>query len=458
MKEFRYEAMDRNGQPIHGILRAADQDALRELLHRRGQTLKSAVSIEIVQPGFDLAGSPLRLSQLRISESVRTAFLSQLPVDVALRAAAREPVWSPATALLPWVQGSALMLLILSIVHAGVTGTLALPLYISIGLVLLTFGPAWLLARAVEQQPRRLLRRLSDNVQAGNVNLSAMADLLPGRLREIVRSDLPDDQKLLVVSEIMSGTTGSGLARHRLFLSLLSPVCLLIMAIGVCYGFLTLVVPGFREIFYGFDLDLPGLTTLVIMTSSSIELMGLPGALILVLAAALVIVGLFHVVYRGWLHSTLLTIPLLGAGLRWINLAGVARSLAAMLRNNAAADESLRVAVNQSHAGSIREDGQRLAGMIRDGKVLSNATTSLSGLPLSLLVGLSQDSDDSRRRFAVASTLDSLAAMFDQAVFSSGRMVGAFLQVALLTIICVVIGLIVLSLFLPLIQLLNDLS
>lgn len=458
MKEFRYEASDADGRPIHGIMKAADRDALSELLDRRGQKLVSAVSIEIVQPHSDLAGTPLRLSELRITESVRTAFLTQLPVDVALQAAAREPTWNPATALLPWFQGSTLLLLILAILHAAITGTVATPLYVAVSLVLLAFGPAWMLVRASEQRPRRLLRQIAANVRAGTTDLANMARLLPGNLGEIVRSDLPDDQKMLVLSELMSGTSGAGFARHRLFLSLLAPVFLLMMSLGVCYAFLTLVIPGFREIFESFDLDLPGLTMLIIMTSRSVEFMGLPGAVALAMVGVLAITGLFLVIYRGWLQSALLSTPLIGAGLRWIDLAGVARWLAAMLRNNAPPGEALRIATSQSHADAIRQDGRRLAAMIREGKVLSNATTSLSGLPLSLLVGLAKEPTDSRRRYAVASTLDSLGGMFDRAVFSTGRIVAAVLQVLLLIIVSGVIGLTILALFLPLVGLLNALT
>jgi len=194
------------------------------------------------------------------------------------------------------------------------------------------------------------------------------------------------------------------------------------------------------------------------MTSRSVEFMGLPGAVALAMVGVLAITGLFLVIYRGWLQSALLSTPLIGAGLRWIDLAGVARWLAAMLRNNAPPGEALRIATSQSHSDAIRQDGRRLAAMIREGKVLSNATTSLSGLPLSLLVGLAKEPTDSRRRYAVASTLDSLGGMFDRAVFSTGRIVAAVLQVLLLIIVSGVIGLTILALFLPLVGLLNALT
>ena len=458
LKEFRYEAVDADGQPIHGILEADDENALRSLLAGRGQKMLSAVSVEIAQPDQDLTRLPYRLSRLRITESLRTAFLTRLPVNVALQATAREPGWNPASAMLPWFQAATAMLLALTGLQAAVSGGAGFALYVAVILTVLVFGPGWLLIRKLERRPGRLLRQLATRLEVEGANFTKMAHLLPGNLGEIMHSELPDDQKLLVTSELMSEASGSDFARHRLFLSLMGPVFLLMMALGLCYGFLFLVVPGFREIFDGFELALPGLTMLLIMISGSVEYLGLPGAIGLTLFGMLLITGLFFVTYRGWLNNPLQSVPLLGASLRWINLADVARWLAALLRNNVAPDESLRVAVRQSHSDAVREDGPQLAAMIGDGRMLSTATTSLSGLPLSLLAGLAKDPEDSRRRYAVVSTLDSLARMFDRAAFSSGRLMATFLQVLMLTVVSGIVGVTVVALFLPLVQLLNNLS
>ena len=458
MKEFRYEAIDAKGQPIHGIVEAMDEDALRALLKRRGQSLLSSVCIEIPNHKSDMNRVPTRLSQLRITESVRTAFLTQLPIDVALRAVAREPSWNPASALLPWVQSAAAMLLAITIAHALVSGTVVAPLYVAIAFAVLAFGPATVLVRHLDQQPKRLLRRMATQLRAGDLTHTAMSDLLPGNLGEIARSDLPEDQKLMVISELMSGTPGAGLARFRLFATLSGPVFFLIAAVALCYGFLAFVVPGFREIFEGFDLDLPALTRFVVAVSQSVEFLGVPGTLAIGLFGIGIFVALYMVMYRGWMNTTLQTVPLVGAGLKWVNLAGVARWLAAMLRNNAAPANSLQIAVRQSHSETIQQDGQRIAEMINNGKMISPGTTSLSGLPLSLLSGLAKEPTDNHRRQAVATTLDSLAGMFERAVFSSGRIIATLLQLVVLIIVSTVFGLTVLALFLPLVQLLNDLS
>lgn len=458
MREFRYEAIDADGHAIHGIQVAEDQDALLEILKRRGHEVVSVTAVEIPVHSDDLQQAPARMTQLRITDAVQTALLTKLPTDVVLRAAAREPVWSPVAAMLPWVQITVLILLAVTAVHAGMAGAVTSPLYAAGILAVLCWGPGWLLAHQLEQRPGRLMLRMADNVSSGQAELETMSKLLPGRLGEIARSDLPEDRKMLVISELLSGTSGAGMARNRLFLNLMGPILLLSASAGVCYAFVAMVVPGFREIFEGFSLDLPGITQLLIAVSTSFEMIGIPGAAAILVAGLGSVVGLFFVVHRGWLNEQLESVPLLGTGLRWLSLAGVARWLAALLRNGAAPDESLRVAVRQSYSEHIRRDGAQLADLMSEGRAPSKARTSLSGLPVSLLFGLGGESADERRRSALASTLDGLASMFERAVFSSGRIVASVIQLVILAAVACVVGLIVVALFLPLVTLLDALT
>lgn len=458
MKEFRYEAIDAHGQPIHGIQAAEDQDALYAILSRRGHDVISVITVEIPQHTNDMNRIPARLSELRITDTVSTAYLTQLPTDVVLRAAAQEPVWNPAAALLRWAQMFVLVLLVVCALHAVMVGAVSQPLLIAAAIALLVWGPGWLLVRSAERRPQRLLEQMAAALRSGQGGADSVSHLLPGQLSEIAECRLPEEKKMLAISELLSGTTGVGMARYRLFLDLLGPVCLLAAAVSVCYAFLALVVPAFKEIFEGFGLDLPWVTQLIIDISGGLEALGVPGAIAIALGAAGLVTGLYFVVHRGWLNELLASMPLMGVVLNWLNLAGVARWLAALLRNDAAPDDALRVAVTPSRSAGIRRDGKQLATLIGEGRLPSNVRTSLSGLPLSLLFGLGGEPQGSRRRSAVASTLDGLALMFERATSSTGRILASILQLVILVIVAGLVGVTILALFLPLVMLLNDLS
>ncbi len=59
---------------------------------------------------------------------------------------------------------------------------------------------------------------------------------------------------------------------------------------------------------------------------------------------------------------------------------------------------------------------------------------------------------------AVAATLDGLASMFERAVFSSGRIFASIQQLIVIVVVAAFVGVTLFLMFLPLIQLLNDLT
>lgn len=458
MPEYRYKVVNAEGVPIHGIATSDSPETLQLQLESRGLSVVSIGATAISQSLAEMKEIPSRLTQLRIGEALRVAFLTQLPVADAVRAAAREPVWNPLSSLVPWLQGASLVFLMLVSVHAWSIGERTTLLVMAAVTAFVMVGPVTYLLRFLTDRPRKLLLRIARQIEAGNTDVMTLVRLIPGGLREIAESQFSEEQKSLVTAELVTSTAGTEFARHRLFLSLLGPVALFLGAITIVYGFFVFVVPGFREIFEGFGLSVPVLTQFIISVSQMLEMIGPGGAIVLSIGSASVAVGFFMVVYRGWLNEALHTIPVLGTGLKWANLATITRRLAIFIRNDVAPDEALRVAVAQSPAADVRRDGEHAVILLREGRPVVLPGSSLNGIPISMLAGLMATSGDSRRRPAVASTFDGLARMFEQSVFSAGAAIATVVQMVLVVCISMVVGLIAISLFLPLVQLLNDLS
>jgi type II secretory pathway component PulF len=456
--EFRYEVVNAEGVPIHGVETSDSPDALRTQLESRGYSVVSITTTKISQALAEMNQVPSRLTQLRIGETLRVAFLTQLPVAEAVRAAAREPVWNPLSSLVPWIQAASLVLLLIASAYSWSIGQIN-PVFVGVAsFAVFMLGPVVYASRILADRPRRTLVRIAREIESGNTDVLSLTRLIPGGLSDIANSEFTEEQKSLVTAELLTSTAGTDFARHRLFLSLLGPVALFVGAITIVYGFAVLVVPGFREIFEGFGMDIPVLTQLVIGISQALESIGSSGLFVLAVCCVAVAVAFFMAVYRGWLNEALHTVPILGTGLKWANLATITRRLAIFIRNDVAPDEALRVALAQSPAADIRRDGQHAVTLLRENRSIVLPGSSLSGLPISMLSGLTSTSKDSRRRPAIASTFDGLARMFEQSVFSAGTAVASVVQFVLLVCISLLVGLTVIALFLPLIQLLNDLS
>lgn len=456
--EFRYQIVDADGVPVHGIETADSSDALKTQLESSGYSVVSITPTKIPQALAEMKEVPPRMTQLRIGEALRVAFLTQLPVTDAVRAAAREPVWNPLSSLVPWIQTASIVFLLVTAVYSWSVGQVESVLVVAAVATVMLLGPVGYAFRIFADRPRKTLLRIAREIEFGNTDVSTLGRLIPGGLSHIADSDFSDEQKSLVTAEILTSTAATDFARHRLFVSLLGPVALFLGAITIIYGFFVLVVPGFRDIFEGFGILLPVLTQFIISISHVLEKIGYGGLFVLAVCCATVVVTFFMVIYRGWLNEVLHSVPVVGTGLKWANLATIVRRLAIFVRNDVSPDEALRVAVAQSPAADIRRDGEHAATLLKEGRPVALPGSSLNGIPISMLSGLMGTQEDSRRRPAVASTLDGLARMFEQSVFSAGTALANVVQMILFIGVAMVVGLTVIALFMPLIQLLNDLS
>jgi len=456
--EFRFEVVNAEGVPIQGIEMSEDPDALRTRLESRGYSVVAITPTKIPHTSAEMKEIPGRLTQLRIGETLRVAFLTQMPVADAVRAAAREPAWNPFGSLVPWFQAASLIFLLLASIYSWSIGQINPVLVSAAVAAVIMFGPVVYASRILAERPRRTLLTIAREIESGNTDVMTLAKLIPGGLSDIADSQFSEEQKSLVTAELLTSAAGTDFARHRLFLSLLGPVALFLGASTVVYGIFVLVVPGFRDIFEGFGMDIPALTQLVIGISQMLEGIGYAGAFVLAMGCVGVSIAFFMAVYRGWLNEVMHAVPVLGTGLKWANLATITRKLAIFIRNDVAPDEALHVAVAQSPAADIRRDGEHAVTLLREGRPMVLPGSSLNGIPISMLAGLMSTPKDSRRRPAVASTFDGLARMFEQSVFSAGAAVASVVQILLLVCISILVGVTVIALFMPLVQLLNDLS
>jgi len=454
--EFRYEIISSDGVPIHGVEESDSPEALRHALESRGVHVVSVTPTSLPHALADSAPVPLRLTQLRIGETLRIAFLTQIPVAQAVRAAAREPIWNPAATLLSWCQVLSLILLMIAGLHSWVIDSIQFPLVVIGIIALLLLGPVWITSRWLADRPRKILMRIAQQIDSGQTEIPTVIGRMSNELQKVADSELTDEQKSLVTAEILTSAAGTGLARHRLFLSLLGPLVMLFSTAAIMYVFYVVVIPDFQEMFEGFGLSVPAITLLVLEFSQMLHTLGYAGALLLLTALAAVFVSLYAAVYKGVGNEALRSVPLIGTGLQWANLAALSRRLAMLVRNDVAPAAALKTAVAASPSSDIRQSGDELATQLKNGDTLG-VSTSLDGIPVSMLAGLTA-SDAQRRRPAVASTLDGLARMFESAVFSSGIIIASIGQMILLLCVTAFVGLTIIALFLPLIQLMNDLS
>lgn len=459
MPRFRYEATDDRGIPVHGTVDADNDSALADVLTSRGLKLVSSSELSVDALIAANHRSLPRLYELRVGEHLREALLSGLPAHEALRSVAAEPLSHPMLGIVPWLQCIAVVMFAAALTFWSVTEEFG-AVVIGTGAVAIIVVPVlWLILRDIYSvRPKKLLRSFADRLAAGEALPIQLSTAMSSELKYVMRSKISDDAKAHVAADLVPCLLGANLKTQQFVMATVGPLAMLIATLAVIYSGLLFIVPQFTDIFNGFGVQMPAITNMVISISDLVDSMGMTGWVLMIVSGAGVLILTAVGLTTGWVTEALSRVPVIGMAFRWVMQAKVARILAAMLRNNCPYPESIRTATAGSDFGSVKSSGETMARELESGSGQVLSSTQLSGLPISMLFVSESGDAGNERRIGMARTFSSLSEMLESAAHSQGRLFSIVLQFMTITVAAFTVGFVVLALFLPLIQLLNDLS
>ena len=459
MTQFRYEAIDPSGVPVHGVVEAEDRAALAKHIESRGLQLVSADEVSLDSLVTANKASVPRLFQLRVGEQLREALLTGLPAHEAVRAIAAEPISHPVPGLIPWLWGAVWFVFAVVFGCYYLTGTfgsavVAVGCFGLIVMPVLALGVRWVF----EIRPRRTLRNLADRLESGEALPASLASVMPRELRCVMNSEVDDSSKARVAADLIPGLLGGNLRIQQFVMTLVGPMLLMgLIGMGM-YSVMLFIMPQFKKIFEDFGTELPGLTMFVIRISDVVAAAGVSGWFTMSIVLILAVIGLAMCLASNRGAELLEKIPVFGMAFRWAMQARVARVLAAMIRNGCSYSEALQTATAGSGFISVRQQGEMLAKELESRSGVIIPARKLSGLPISMLFIEDTQQTGEDRRAIVAETFRSLAEMLDAATLGQGRLFALILQFFIIISTGTVIAFGVIAMFLPLIKLLNDLS
>lgn len=457
MPLYRYEAIDRVGVPIHGTAEASDESRLTEILAARGQRLVSSATLSLDALIANQSKSLPRLHQLRVGEQIREALLIDLPVHEAVRAIAREPMDHPLPAVAPVLQ-------LMAFAALGLLYAAWHYLHVDSAVVIAAGAVAFILVPLLslfiywnyQWRPARILNQLATRLETGQALNRLTLSMAPSELRPVLSSGLNDQTKARVAADLVPLLTGGNLRAQQFVASLIAPL-FMIGTVFACLHLATIIVlPGFRDIFDSFGLELPGLTKVILNLGEFASFFGVTGwvTATLVIAAALLLIAIG--LSTGRIHELMATVPMFGLAFRWTMQARVARVLAAAVRNDCDYPNAIRIATEASGFRSVQDYGRMVAEQMQSGNSVSAGHSDLSGLPMSML--LTPTAETENRRAAISESFQDLSEMLDAATVGQGRLLAMIIQLATLVVTGIVITVAVFALYLPLIKLLNDLT
>ena len=459
MPTYKYQSVLPTGVSVFGIFDAESENALAAYLLTRGMTLVTSSEIAIDKRlGMPLAAIP-RILQLRIGERIQEALHTGLPAHVAIAAMAHEPFEHPLLMAMPWLSGMAGCAVIVSILLSIAVPEFALLLIPAAMFALLTCLGLWIAGYWwLQVRPQGMLLRLSRQMAAGSSEPLMQDAFVPMEIRSIMNSGMASEQKSLSVAELLPSLGIMQVQRHLFATKMVAPFLALLLLIPAGYSISLIVIPKFKEIFIGFAVELPGLTVLIIGISDFISMLGVPGLLSVVFLTTAVAVTFYSMIIWSPAAEILSVVPMLGTSLRLLMQARVARVLGVLVRNHASVGDAISVATDASGFREVRRRGKEMATELRSGKPVNLVCSGLHGLPLSLLLRISDQSQSEHARQETAQSFMLFASSLEQASWGHGSILAVGFEILAILVTAVVVALLVISMFLPLIKLLNDLS
>ncbi len=394
MPRFSYTAIDAQGQPLSGEIDGSNLATVRDALQRLG--LKVRDLRDALEPGGVLTAA----DAAAITQQIALATHNSLPLVGSLRAFSEEII---STSL------------------------------------------------------RQRLSRVCDALDAGEPLQKVLSNprlRLPRSVAAIMDSGLPHEAMNHLLSlSVRAGAMAADL-RARAFLLLTYPV-LMIAAIGGFWSFLLLyVTPQFGEIFTDFGVQISPFLTQLIQLSRVLQkwylIYFLAPIPIVLLAIAVCRFGLSaNTRQRLWCG-----LPIIGSMYRLTALSELAKLLAVMLESRVPLPQAVAWSGAGTNDADLRTCCQDVANRLRLGEDIATAARGVQDLPAHL---------DQMLRFAAhgaagAEPLRSMAQLLEVRAKTLSQAAMPLLEPVLLTSAVVSVVAYVLTVFPPLIKLLNDLS
>jgi type IV pilus assembly protein PilC len=236
--------------------------------------------------------------------------------------------------------------------------------------------------------------------------------------------------------------------------AMIYPTAIFTVAIGVVVVLLWKVVPVFKTLFEGFNVQLPFLTRMVIGLSTIVEKFSIFG-LILVVAGVFGLKAYYKTdAGRHALDKTLLKLPILGDVIRKITVARFTRTLATLLTSGVPILEGLTITAKTSGNAILEDVIHTMRQKIEEGGTMTDPMRQSSFFPamVTQMVSVGESTGE------MDSMLIKVADFYEEETDVMVASLLTILEPALMVFLGVVVGGVVIAMYLPLFKLIQVLS
>ena len=304
----------------------------------------------------------------------------------------------------------------------------------------------------------RSLTDLSDRLDRGeslkDIFAGETAPEVPHALGRLFRAGLPPSQLSNIVSSFLQYSRQSAEIQRKIWTGLLYSMVLLLTMVVLVMLFFVFLIPDFKEIFSGFDTELPHLTIMIIDLSDFLIKYGafmFGGFCVLILGIRLCVWKYPESSFRTRVFHSL---PLVGEAFRNASLSSFCRLLSSLVEARVPMDLAVRVAGAGSRSPILESSCGKIADRIEIGASLREAARSELAIPARVLNLFRYTDHPIVFRDALRASGDAFEGESTIRVGLVSLIIEPLILCSIGTVMVVAIG----GTLLPLIKLLNDLS
>jgi len=238
--------------------------------------------------------------------------------------------------------------------------------------------------------------------------------------------------------------------------ALIYPVAILVLAVTISLALLIFIVPTFDEMFKSMGAELPALTSFMLVLSRIVTSISF---LIIAPFASFIGFYLFKTSYstnsgRLFFDKLILKIPLFGDLILKSELASMSDTLSTLINSGISIVEAIERCINASNNEVIRIALKRSISLVTQGQELSTSLETSKVIPR-LLVSMIKIGEETG---ALSFMLENLANFYKREVEEAVTVLTKAMEPAVIFVVAAIVGTIVVSLYLPMFSLINEMG
>ena len=238
--------------------------------------------------------------------------------------------------------------------------------------------------------------------------------------------------------------------------ALIYPVAILVLAVTISLALLIFIVPTFDEMFKSMGAELPALTSFMLVLSRVVTSLQF-----IIIAPILVFIGfyLFNTIYssqsgRKFIDNLILKVPLFGDLILKSELASMSDTLSTLINSGISIVEAIERCINASSNEIIKIALRRSISLVTQGQELSTSLESAKVIPR-LLISMIKIGEETG---ALSFMLQNLANFYKREVEEAVTVLTKAMEPAVIFVVAAIVGTIVISLYLPMFSLINEMG